>query len=170
MTKSNSSVILDTWINYEHPWYSQLKLLDNTMTCESPLQPKLKSVVTGQKCTKECSKCLEIKPLDFFRIEQGRNWRLAPDQQRSYYREECKQCERRLSKQLREAKKSAPPKPQNCQCCSKLTDNLVVDHDHNTGQFRGWLCRRCNLGIGKLGDTVESLQNALNYLSNGNQI
>src|SRR6056300_1399677 len=57
MTKSNSSVLPSTSNLYEHPWYSQLKLLDNTMTCESPLQPKLKSVVTGQKSIKKCANC-----------------------------------------------------------------------------------------------------------------
>ena len=120
--------------------------------------------------TKQCTKCLQLKPLDSFRIELGRPCRYAPDQLNKYYRNECRECERRLANQLKEVKKTAPPKPEHCQCCSKLTDNLVVDHDHTTGKFRGWLCRSCNLGIGKLGDTVESVQNALNYLTNGHQI
>lgn len=41
---------------------------------------------------------------------------------------------------------------------------LVVDHDHTTGVVRGLLCRKCNLGIGHLGDSVELLLKAIQYL------
>jgi hypothetical protein len=41
---------------------------------------------------------------------------------------------------------------------------LHLDHDHETGEFRGWLCWHCNTGIGKLGDTPDGLRNALDYL------
>jgi hypothetical protein len=41
---------------------------------------------------------------------------------------------------------------------------LVVDHDHQTGVVRGLLCNGCNMGLGALGDTVESLERALRYL------
>ena len=46
--------------------------------------------------------------------------------------------------------------------CSK--NQFLVDHCHETGNFRGWICRNCNQGIGKLGDDVEGLVKALNYL------
>jgi hypothetical protein len=39
-----------------------------------------------------------------------------------------------------------------------------VDHDHETGEVRGLLCRRCNTGIGCLGDSVETLISAQEYL------
>ena len=52
-----------------------------------------------------------------------------------------------------------------CQICSKTTD-LVYDHNHDTMKFRGVLCRACNRSIGQLGDTLESLQRAVNYLTN----
>ena len=41
---------------------------------------------------------------------------------------------------------------------------LAVDHCHKTGQVRGLLCDNCNRGIGLLGDTVESLNEAVEYL------
>ncbi len=41
---------------------------------------------------------------------------------------------------------------------------LVVDHDHETGKFRGLLCRRCNMGIGYLKDDPRRLQSAIEYL------
>jgi hypothetical protein len=42
---------------------------------------------------------------------------------------------------------------------------LALDHCHITGAFRGWLCHKCNLGIGLLGDNPKALQRALDYLT-----
>jgi hypothetical protein len=42
---------------------------------------------------------------------------------------------------------------------------LVCDHCKTTGLTRGWLCSRCNGALGKLGDTVEGLQRALDYVT-----
>lgn len=44
---------------------------------------------------------------------------------------------------------------------------LAVDHCHETGVIRGLLCRTCNRGLGLLGDTVEAIERALQYVSNG---
>lgn len=41
---------------------------------------------------------------------------------------------------------------------------LCVDHNHETGQIRGLLCRRCNLGLGHLGEDVARLRSAITYL------
>lgn len=56
-----------------------------------------------------------------------------------------------------------------CDKCKRPPPNhrkkfLAVDHNHETGQVRGLLCDNCNRGIGLLGDTVESLTDAVNYL------
>ena len=40
-----------------------------------------------------------------------------------------------------------------CEVCGR-TENLVFDHDHTTGDFRGVLCSQCNLAIGQLGDDI----------------
>jgi hypothetical protein len=60
-------------------------------------------------------------------------------------------------------------KPITCECCGgqmgKIHDTrAVVDHDHTTGKFRGWLCNRCNLAIGRLGDNIAGIKRALAYL------
>ena len=39
-----------------------------------------------------------------------------------------------------------------------------MDHDHITGEFRGWLCSRCNLMLGNTGDSVVLLQGLLTYV------
>jgi hypothetical protein len=60
------------------------------------------------------------------------------------------------------------PEPTVCESCSGPPKGkhkrLVVDHDHNTGAFRGWLCDICNRAIGMLGDNTSGVANALAYL------
>lgn len=52
-----------------------------------------------------------------------------------------------------------------CPICGVKPKRLFdVDHDHTTGEFRGFICHRCNKGLGLLGDTIEGLENALAYL------
>lgn len=53
-----------------------------------------------------------------------------------------------------------------CHLCKKknATD---IDHCHKTNKVRGVLCSGCNTSLGKLGDTVESLQKAVDYLAGG---
>ena len=50
------------------------------------------------------------------------------------------------------------------QCCSKKSEKLVLDHCYKTEKFRGWICHHCNLSIGHLGDDIEGLQMAIEYL------
>ena len=55
-----------------------------------------------------------------------------------------------------------------CLVCGRVPhQELVVDHDHKTGEFRGLLCRNCNSGIGLLGDDLKSIENARRYLTHG---
>ncbi len=55
--------------------------------------------------------------------------------------------------------------PKICELCRKVPEGkLCLDHCHATGKFRGWLCRSCNMAIGKLGDNREGLLQAIAYL------
>ena len=63
------------------------------------------------------------------------------------------------------------PEDSKCQACGDVA-KLVADHDHalealgfpGGETFRGWICYRCNNGIGLLGDDVAGLMRALAYL------
>jgi hypothetical protein len=41
---------------------------------------------------------------------------------------------------------------------------LAVDHNHETDEIRGLLCRACNTALGLLGDSAQTLTAALAYL------
>jgi hypothetical protein len=77
----------------------------------------------------------------------------------------CKKCKYQAERIVISLKKVAPPKPDNCECCGAKTDDFHFDHCHTTNQFRGWLCRSCNLGLGFLGDNIAGLERAIKYLS-----
>jgi hypothetical protein len=76
----------------------------------------------------------------------------------------CKDCvnkEKGITKKLKKNYKHL--KGDSCDLCGVKT-KLDLDHDHKTKKFRGWLCRSCNMGIGRCGDTVNGIQNLINYL------
>ena len=54
-----------------------------------------------------------------------------------------------------------------CAICSMPGNSrgLFVDHCHVTGDVRGLLCHKCNVGIGFLGDDLSGIINAAQYLS-----
>jgi hypothetical protein len=56
----------------------------------------------------------------------------------------------------------------NCAICginqSELNRPLYVDHCHSTGKVRGLLCRKCNVSIGMLGDSIDLVEKSLIYL------
>ena len=53
-----------------------------------------------------------------------------------------------------------------CAICgsSPSHPNLTIDHDHHTGEVRGLLCHKCNKGLGLLGDDLDGIESALQYL------
>jgi len=54
-----------------------------------------------------------------------------------------------------------------CKICGSVPGKkkLHVDHDHNTGKFRGLLCYQCNVGLGFFQDSVQTLKEAIKYLN-----
>jgi hypothetical protein len=53
-----------------------------------------------------------------------------------------------------------------CTICGSLKNNeLVIDHNHLTGKFRGLICATCNSGLGFFKDDAELLKKAISYLN-----
>lgn len=54
-------------------------------------------------------------------------------------------------------------KTEACAICGSKV-RLVLDHDHKSKQFRGWICSRCNLMLGLSQDNPKVLKSAIRYL------
>lgn len=59
----------------------------------------------------------------------------------------------------------------DCMICGSKTvensrgrNNLCIDHDHDTGKVRGFLCHHCNCAIGMFKDDVKRMKLAIEYL------
>lgn len=76
----------------------------------------------------------------------------------------CRSCIKEHTNVRKKLYKEAPPKPDLCECCGKIPEKWCLDHDHTDDSFRGWICDKCNTGIGKLGDNIDGVVKALNYL------
>jgi hypothetical protein len=101
--------------------------------------------------------------------EKRRAWEKA---KRLKYGETIRAKCRRSSHKFHGLPAATRPKPDACECCGRAETrvrkgvifSLQLDHCHHGRQFRGWLCTVCNLGIGKLGDTLEAVKRAAAYL------
>jgi hypothetical protein len=60
--------------------------------------------------------------------------------------------------------KLRPPLGTPCAICTGRMSVLCWDHDHDTGEFRGWICSKCNTMLGFAKDNVKTLNNAIKYL------
>jgi hypothetical protein len=107
--------------------------------------------------TQVCCDCGEEKPISCFSVDRAYTTKIK-------HRPDCNECRNRHKRIAEIAKRTAPPKPDVCDCCGEVPKKWQMDHDHETGKFRGWICVPCNRGIGMLGDNEEGLKKALNYL------
>lgn len=82
----------------------------------------------------------------------------------------CKTCSKIRGKERATLRKkfsniTQPEYGTSCELCGKpVYRNWQLDHCHITGNFRGWICKPCNTGLGSLGDTKEAIKRAAEYL------
>jgi hypothetical protein len=58
-------------------------------------------------------------------------------------------------------------KPEKCELCGRIGE-ICFDHDHKTGKFRGWICKKCNGALGMIDDNPQTLLLMVNYLRKNN--
>jgi len=122
--------------------------------------------------TKICGICKKDLPVANFGKDGGAN----------YLRYECKSCAKQMSKTVARIKKTAPPVPDDhiCPICERNAKEALgynknrkspwcADHDHSTGEFRGWICHQDNLTLGALKDNIKRVQNLYRYLKKSKQ-
>jgi hypothetical protein len=59
-----------------------------------------------------------------------------------------------------------------CAGCMQVLDggrHTYIDHCHKTEKVRGLLCSECNLALGKVNDSIETLFRLAEYVRNGGQ-
>jgi len=66
-------------------------------------------------------------------------------------------------------KKTAPrTRPEKCEVCGSYggkRNGIVLDHNHKTGEFRGWLCSNCNTAIGLTKENTKTLKALIKYIN-----
>ena len=126
---------------------------------------------------KVCIKCNQPKELKQFSYRETYS---GPRGLKSL-RSECKKCryeKKRIVALLREQYPRPTSQKYKCPCCSKTEKELrtgnrwgdksvwVLDHNHLTEKFRGWICANCNIGLGRFNDDITRLKKAIKYLKN----
>lgn len=148
---------------------SQIVTIQSTET-----ETEMEIETTQTKC---CTKCSLVKPLTDFANNKSSTATHNSLGER-LRRPECKDCTKRDAKGRNDARKISakiptPPAGTGCDICKKPGTSrfpiLRFDHDHDTLAHRGWLCDKCNISIGSLGDNVESIIKVLNYLNKSEQ-
>lgn len=73
---------------------------------------------------------------------------------------------RREELRIRRERLAGRPRVELCEICGKTNGKrpLCFDHDHATGEFRGWICHRCNSALGYVRDDVDILDKMIVYL------
>ena len=149
----------------------------NFSNADYPLKINKKNVVlfnpleTGDAFDKKiCNVCNRLLPVDLFAKNQiGKN-------NRTVRRPSCNDCRviiDGVSVPDKVKKEWEKKKPNyiiwECPICKKktipgITSKVVLDHNHNTGEPRAWICDSCNTGLGRFKDDINLLQCAIDYL------
>jgi hypothetical protein len=140
---------------------------------------KRTSVNDADELLRECRICKEIKYLKEF----------YPNKRYSMgYTHECRICvsayykkrntpeknkkdflKRKYDLTVEEYDEMVKNQEGKCLICKTIPDKLCIDHDHNTDTIRGLLCDGCNRGLGDFRESIESLNNAIDYLKKNSQ-
>lgn len=139
-----------------------------------PMAAYAKKSATKDGLQTMCRRCVSLYHKEYRRTKQGRV-KIRQQQRRYYQSKQGRESNRRTRIKyvygltLEQHEQIYVNQNGCCKLCgdSVAYNKIYTDHDHETGKIRGFLCHRCNTGIGFLGDTAESLQKAVEYLKGG---
>lgn len=118
---------------------------------------------------KKCRDCGEVKHITEFEVNRKFYREDLPEKHRVVRRPVCKVC-RDKKKKADPAQKKLHKRPNSLDCpiCGDCVDGSYarLDHSHETGKVRGWLCDNCNTALGKLKDSAVVLQRAIDWIKN----
>jgi hypothetical protein len=86
---------------------------------------------------------------------------------KNWYSKLTKQEKQKIVDRNRENKRAKivlQKRPSICEICKNQV-KVCYDHNHETNLFRGWLCKKCNAGIGFFKDNPQYLLSAIDYLN-----
>jgi hypothetical protein len=125
--------------------------------------------VGDSKRRKICNRCHLLKPVDEFQFNQ------AKVHCRRVRRPSCNSCRAKINGVPFDATSRSrllqrrPAGVYKCPVCRKsaiagYTAQFRMDHSHQTGKARKWICDSCNTGLGRFDDSQRKLSWALSYL------
>jgi hypothetical protein len=137
---------------------------------------RAKSDEVYQRPSQRCKTCGEQDPVKFYIYQRG-ECKACVKKRTSKYQTGNKEFNRR--RHLRRAygitqefyDTELAKQQGRCALCGMPPDEtdlqkiLVVDHDHETGEFRGLIHGRCNCILGYAKDDPKTLRSALEYLA-----
>jgi len=128
--------------------------------------------VTVEKIYKKiCNECRVEKIMTAFAVNQyGKNNRIL----RRPVCIDCYSRKKKISVKDKREYDKINPRPQinkswKCPICQvdKLRvfkNDICLDHNHNTGEIRGYICGSCNASIGKFHEDTTSMERAIKWL------
>ena len=159
--------------------------------CESIVNQRFK-LLYGADGQKQCSQCAQFLNWDCFkkRKQEGKlylnssckscnkiKWDKWVDNNKEHYQQVKKQGQKLLHDNHKKYERNGITKEQYqlvfetqkglCAICNqppKDNQALAMDHNHQTNEFRGLLCKECNRSLGLFGDSIDILTNAVTYL------
>lgn len=119
-------------------------------------------------CPRQCSECCNI-------ITGGNALRCTdcrPTYKKKCNKQWCEDNRDRFNEHQRYSKRklsgcinpTTETKSCHCESCGDWCEKAHFDHDHISGLFRGWLCPKCNKGIGLFDDSEDKLDKARLYI------
>ena len=143
-------------------WYSSRMYEVTTVSRNETDTRHTLSGINDGNLTATCERCGNTKVTSFIRTDNGKTqYRCATAekaQKRRYYEKNPLKSHGLTPIETQEFIKG-----KTCAICG-TTEDLVIDHDHQTGRIRDTLCRKHNAALGAFDDDPDLLVNALDYL------